>query len=120
MLDSITGACAIQRHPRVLATEAYADALLTLDEATTFPFSVYGISLAGAFPVTFEATSNLIDPAAESTEAGYTVGANTVLTLTHSQRDLPEVNNTLAAGGTSKVVISTSAVKLPTLVPTLI
>ena len=120
LLDSITGSCAIQRHPRVLATEAYAAALITLEEATTFPFPVYGISLAGAFAVQFDATSNLIDPAPESTDAGYTVSANTILTLTHSQRDLPEVNNTLAAGGTSKVVISTSAVKLPTLVPTLI
>ena len=113
LLAGSSGPCPIQRHPKLLVEDAHDKAVMTLAEATSFNDAVNGISLAGAFPVTFYKPSDLVDPAANSAEAGYVVGERTTLTLFGKHGVLPEVNATLTAGSTSKLVVASAAPKLP-------
>ncbi len=119
LLASSTGACPIQRHPKISVDNAYSQARMTLAESTVFTFAVNGISFAGAFPITFYSSSDFIDPAADSAETGYTVGKRTTVTVYGKHSALPEINTTLTAGGTSKFVVASSAPKLPTISPPL-
>jgi hypothetical protein len=94
--------CPIQRHPSIAAKNAYNKALITLSEPTIFPSPVNGISLSGPYPVTFNATSDLVDPSADSADAGYTVAAHTTLSIDAARAahaTLPGIRSILKAGG---------------------
>ena len=112
LLNSATGLLCIQRHPNVAVTDAYSKAVMTLAEATTFPGHVNGISLAGAYPTTYTFKSNLVDPTAESANAGYTVGANASLAIYGPHAPLPEISSYLVPGGTSKITVVKAAIPL--------
>ncbi len=113
--------CPIYRHPSIAASRAYDKALLTMAEATVFPASVKGISLAGEFASTFNDNSCIIDPATNAaTTGGFTVQPGKILTLFASHANLPNVKSTLVGGETpGQIVLATTAPVLPTLVPAL-
>jgi hypothetical protein len=114
--------CPIQRHPSVVVGEAAPKALITLAETTTFPDPVSGISLTGSYATRFNATSDLVDPDADSAEAGFTVGEGNILTIFRSRghAPLPAISSYLVPGGTSNIVIALNAVALPKLSPPLL
>jgi hypothetical protein len=114
--------CPIQRHPSVPVGEASSKALITLAETTTFPDPVSGISLTGSYATRFNATSDLVDPDADSAEAGFTVGEGNILTIFRSRghAPLPAISSYLVPGGTSNIVIALNAVALPKLSPPLL
>ena len=120
LLAGSTGPCPIQRHPKVSIDNAYLKAVMALSEDTIFNDAVNGISISGPHHVTFYSPSDLIDPAADSAEAGYTVGERATVTAYGKHSALPEINPTLLAGGTSKFVVASTAPKLPTLSPPLV
>jgi hypothetical protein len=114
--------CPIQRHPSIAAKNAYNKALITLSEPTIFPSPVNGISLSGPYPVTFNATSDLVDPSADSADAGYTVAAHTTLSIDAARAahaTLPGIRSILKAGGTANIKVVTSTIALPKLTPAL-
>jgi len=112
LVNSATGLLCIQRHPNIDVTDAYSKAVITLAEATTFPGHVNGISLAGAYPTTYTFKSNLVDPTAESANAGYTVGAKASLAIFGPHAPLPEISSYLVPGGTSKITVVKNAIPL--------
>ncbi|MEI7494023.1 MAG: hypothetical protein WCJ92_05445 [Alphaproteobacteria bacterium] len=116
-LNSAVYPCTIQRHPNIAASDAHSKARLTISENTTFPWAVNGISLnAGeSCASTFLANSDLVDPtaaAAVDLTAGST-DAICTLSLYAASADLPTYTSTVSAG--SKVVVATSAPKLPSI-----
>ena len=119
LLNSITAPCPIQRHPNVAAKHAHERAVLTLQEATIFPYAVNGLSLNGAYPVTFSASADLVDPTSASTEAGYTIAAHRTVLLYGVRAALPGIRSILEEGGTAAIKVVTSPVSLPKLVPAL-
>lgn len=120
LLAGSTGPCPIQRHPKVSIDNAYLKAVMTLPEDTIFNDAVNGISLSGPHSSTFYSPSDLIDPAADSAEAGYIIGERVTLTAYGRHATLPEINANITAGGTSKFVVASTAPKLPTLSPPLV
>jgi len=113
LLAGMTRICDIQRHPKVLASEAYSKAVMTLQETTVFPGHVNGISLSGAHPVTFEANSELVDPAANSAGAGYVIATKRKLELYSSHAPLPAIASYMEPGGTSKIIAVKKEPELP-------
>ena len=113
LLASMTRICDIQRHPKVPASEAYLKAVMTLQETTVFPGHVNGISLSGAHPVTFEANSDLVDPAANSAGAGYVIATKRKLELYSSHAPLPAIASYMEPGGTSKIIAVKKEPELP-------
>jgi hypothetical protein len=112
LLNSATGLLCIQRHPNVDVSEAYSKAVMTLAEATIFHGHVSGISLAGAYPTTYNFKSNLVDPTTQSASAGYTVDTNTSLSIFGSHAPLPKISSYLVPGGTSKITVVKTAIPL--------
>ena len=102
--------------------EASSKSLVTLAETTMFPDAVSGISLTGAYATIFNATSDLVDPDADSAEAGFTVGEGSILKIFRSRGHvpLPAISSYLVPGGTSNIVIAENAVTLPKLSPPLL
>jgi hypothetical protein len=119
LLASMTASCLIQRHPNIAAKNTYSLAVMTLAEATTFPYAVNGISLAGENTATFSASSDIIDPSSDSADAGYTVAAHKILTIVGSHAALPGIRCVLEAGGTANIKTTTTIVPLPKLTPSL-
>ncbi len=123
LLAGMTSSCPIQRHPKVAVGDAASQALITLAEATRFPYAINGISLTGDYATTFAATSDIVDPTADSASAGFTVDEHSVLTILHSRghTELPAISSYLVPGGTSNIVVTmdASTVKLPKLSPPL-
>jgi len=123
LLAGMTGPCRIQRHPKVAVGDAASQALITLAETTRFPYAVNGISLTGGYATTFGATSDIVDPTADSASAGYIVDERSVLTILRSRghTELPAISSYLVPGGTSNIVVTmdASTVKLPKLLPPL-
>ena len=119
LLNTIPTPCLIQRHPRIAAKNAYNKAVMILSETTVFPSAVNGISLSGAYQVTFNATSDLVDPAADSADAGYTVAAHKTLSIDAAHAPLPGIRSLLEAGGTANIKVVTSTIALPKLTPAL-
>jgi hypothetical protein len=113
LLASMTASCPIQRHPEISAKKAYLHAVMTLEEITTFPYAVNGMSLAGDNATTFSATSDIIDPTSDSANAGYTVAK--ILTVVGSYAALPGIRSILEAGGTANIKATTTVVPLPKL-----
>ncbi len=113
LLNTISAPCPIQRYPSMAAKNAHDKALITLSEATTFPSPVNGISLSGPYPVTFNATSDLVDPGADSAEAGYTIAAHKTLSIDAVHAPLPGIRSLLEAGGTANIRVVTSSIPLP-------
>jgi hypothetical protein len=119
LLSTITPPCPIQRHPSIAAKNAYNKALIKLSEPTIFPSPVNGISLSGPHPVTFNETSDLVDPAADSADAGYTVAARKTLSIDAAFATLPGIRSLLVEGGTSHIKVVKSTIALPKLTPAL-
>ena len=113
LLASMNKLCCIQRHPKVLASEAYLKAVLTLQETTVFPSHVNGISLKGPFSVTFEANSDLVDPTADSAGAGYIIASKRKLELYGAHTPLPAIASYMEPGGTSKIIAVKKEPELP-------
>ncbi|MEI7494021.1 MAG: hypothetical protein WCJ92_05435 [Alphaproteobacteria bacterium] len=113
LLSTITAPCPIQRYPSMAAKNAHDKALITLREATTFPYPVNGISLSGPYQVAFNATSDLVDPSADSANAGYTIAAHKTLSLDAAFAPLPGIRSLLVEGGTSHIKVVTSPIPLP-------
>ena len=90
-----------------------------MSEPTIFPSPVNGISLSGPYPVTFNATSDLVDPSADSADAGYTVAAHKTLSIDAAHAPLPGIRSILEAGGTANIKVVKSTIALPKLTPTL-
>jgi hypothetical protein len=119
LLNTIPAPCPIQRYPSIAAKNAHNKALITLRENTVFPSPVNGISLSGPYRVTFNATSDLVDPAEDSADAGYTVAAHKTLSIDAAHTPLPGIRSLLEAGGTANIRVVTSPISLPKLTPAL-
>ncbi len=113
LLASAAKLCDVQRHPKVPASEAYLKAVMTLQERTIFPGYVNGISLNGAFEVTFKANSDLVDPTANSAGAGYVIEPKRTLSLYSSHAPLPAIASYMEPGGSSKIIVVKKEPELP-------
>jgi hypothetical protein len=124
--------CPIQRYPVETIADLINTPIITITEPTAFPWGIYGLSIRGAFPVTFSKgrgghcrdgmSPNLFNP--DSTGALYNIEPGCLLTIYRSpEYVLPEIDGCLVEGGASRINISTNlseAIKAyPEIVPPL-
>lgn len=115
LLNSAGKPVAIQRHPDIDPNKAREQAVITLTETTIFAGPFVGASLSGAFPSTFNKTSEIIDPTAEAATAGFTVatGEQQLSIYSHNFETLPAINSYIEPGGTSAITIAKKPARLP-------
>ncbi len=132
LFNSPTIACAIQRHPKIPATQAHNKAYLVVGTNTTFSSPVNGISILGtggmpSFSLAFQKTSDIIDINMQNittitvNSAGLASGTN--LTVVGSFFSVPTLtailDSTSTTSATTNLITTNTAQILPALSPAL-
>ncbi|MCE2717154.1 MAG: hypothetical protein ACK4V2_03930 [Pseudomonadota bacterium] len=90
-LSAVRGTLQISRHPSVTLAQASTQAVATLTGDLISPYPIYGISIDGAYDLTFNGTTtSLVDVTSTTAGQKITVSAGKTAQVVYNQLDKPE------------------------------